>query len=411
MADQRSSSDDFAALLAEADAAGTTALNVGDVVRGTVIAIGQTTAFLAVGAKGEAMIDLAEFRDPQSGELAVAVGDTVEATIVDDGSRSGSIVLRRTAGRGGHLSAEIEQALAHQIPVEGVVTAENKGGYEVQIGSVRAFCPGSQIDRRRGEPAQYVGQRLRFLVTRVESGGRNIVVSRRQLLEHEAAAQAADTLARLEVGATVSGTVTSLRDFGAFVDLGGIDGLIHISELGHGRVKHPSDVLAIGQQVEAQVLKIERPADEATGGRLQIGLSLRALAPDPWSTARERFPVGALVRGTVDKLEPFGAFVTLAPGLTGLVHVGKIALDRRIAHPRQVLSVGQEVEVTVLAVDPAQRRISLSLIEHAKSQRDAAQQRDHDEAQSLVAETNERRSLGTFADLLARSTAKRPPRG
>jgi len=410
MADQRSSSDDFAALLAEADAAAAARLNVGDVVRGTVIAIGQTTAFLAVGAKGEAMIDLAEFRDPQSGELKLAVGDSVEATIIDDGSRSGSIVLRRTAGRGGHVSAEIEQALAHQIPVEGVVSAENKGGYDVQIGSVRAFCPGSQIDRRRGEPSQYVGQRLRFLVTRVEGGGRNIVVSRRQLLENEAAAQATETLARLEVGATVTGVVTSLREFGAFVDLGGIDGLIHISELGHGRVEHPGDVLAVGQQVEAQVTKIERPADDA-GGRPQIGLSLRALAPDPWSTARERFPVGALVQGTVRKLEPFGAFVTLAPGLDGLVHVGKIALDRRIAHPRQVLSIGQEIQVTVLAVDPEQHRISLSLIEHAKGQRDAAQRRERDETDSLVAQTNERRSLGTFADLLARGTAKRPPRG
>ncbi len=408
MADQ--GSDDFAALLAETDAAAAQ-LTIGDVVRGTVIAIGQTTAFLAVGAKGEAMIDLAEFRDPQSGELALAVGDTVEATVIDDGSRSGSIVLRRTAGRGGHMSAEIEQALAHQIPVEGVVTAENKGGYEVQIGSVRAFCPGSQIDRRRGEPAQYVGQRLRFLVTRVEAGGRNVVVSRRQLLEHEAAVLAAETLARLEVGTTVTGTVTSLRDFGAFVDLGGVEGLIHISELGHGHVKHPGDVLAVGQQVEAQVLKIERPAGDTGGGRPQIGLSLRALEPDPWSTARERFPVGALVRGTVRKLESFGAFVTLAPGLDGLVHVGKIALDRRIAHPRQVLSIGQEVEVTVLAVDPAQRRISLSLVEQAKGQRDAAQQRERNETESLVAETNAPRSLGTFADLLARSSAKRPPRG
>jgi small subunit ribosomal protein S1 len=252
MADQ--DEEDFAALLAASERAQTRArrITAGDVVRGRVIAVGASTAFVAIGGAAEAAIDLAEFRDPATGAVQLRDGDEIEATVVDDGSRSGSIVLKRVAGRGGHLPGELEQAFAHGIAIEGVVSAENKGGYDVQIGGVRAFCPGSQIDRRRGEAAAYVGQRLRFRITRLDAGGRNVVVSRRQLLDEEAAAQAAEVWAGLRQGAVVSGRVTSLRDFGAFVDIGGVDGLIHVSELGHARAAHPSEVLAVGQLVEAR---------------------------------------------------------------------------------------------------------------------------------------------------------------
>src|SRR5262245_50949841 len=246
--------EDFAALFAESEKARPRERRpgVGDVVRGRVIAVSASAVFVAVGDKAEATIDLSEFRDPATGEAQIREGDEIEATVVDDGSRSGSIVLKRVAGRGGHVPGELEQAYAHGIAIEGLVTGENKGGYDVQIGSVRAFCPGSQIDRRRTEGAQYVGQRFAFRVTKLEAGGRNVVVSRRQLLEEEAATQARAVWAELRMGATVAGTVTSLRDFGAFVDLGGVDGLIHVSELGHGRAAHPSEVLQVGQRVEAQ---------------------------------------------------------------------------------------------------------------------------------------------------------------
>lgn len=396
-----SSEEDFAALLAASEATGAQRKQIaaGEVVRGRVIAIGQATAFVAIGGKGEAIIDVAEFRDPASGELRLAVGDLLEATVIDDGQRSGAVVLKRTLGRGGHLPAELEQAMAHKIPVEGVVTAENKGGFEVQLGAVRAFCPGSQIDRRRpGErapAAQYIGQRFLFRVTKIESNGRNVVVSRRELLEEEAAAQAAQTWERLHVGAVVRGRVTNIRDFGAFVDLGGVEGLIHVSQLGYGRLK-PGDVLQIGQEIETQVLKIE----DAETGRRQVALSLKALTPDPWTTARERFPVGSTVRGVVRRVEPFGAFVELAPGLDGLVHISKITLDRRLSHARQAVSIGQEVAVTVLAVEPEKRRISLSMVEQAREARDAAVAAERAEEQAKVAETNQRRTLGTFADLL-----------
>jgi small subunit ribosomal protein S1 len=400
--------DDFAALFAASEtAAGGLGVAVGELISGRVVAIGRTTAFVTVGAKGEAEIDLAEFRDPITGALTLAVGDRIEGTVVDDGRTSGSIVLKQTLGRGAHLPAELEQALQHGIAVEGVVTGENKGGFEVQIGGARAFCPGSQIDLRRGErrpAAQYIGQRLRFRVTRIEAGGRNVVVSRRQLLEQEASEHAAETWSRLELGAVVSGTVTSVRDFGAFVDVGGVEALIHITELGYGRVTHPSDVLSEGQVVEAQVIKLEVPAEGARG---QVALSLKALARDPWETVAEKFPVGTTVRGTVRRLEAFGAFVEIAPGCDGLVHVSKLALDRRISHPRQVVSPGDEVEVTVLAVDPTQRRLSLSMIESVRAAQEAAQTRDRADEQAMLAKENTARSLGTFADLLAGSKNKR----
>src|SRR5437016_4050302 len=397
-----SDDEDFAALFAASEGARPRErrLATGDVVRGNVIAVGATTAFIAVGGKAEATIELAEFRDPATGEVRLHEGDEIEATVVDDGRRSGSIVLKRVAGRGGHVPGELEQAFAHGIAVEGLVSGENKGGYDVQIGTVRAFCPGSQIDRRRTQGAQYVGQRFRFRITKLESGGRNLVVSRRQLLAEEAAVRAAAVEAELRVGAVVAGTVTSLRDFGAFVDLGGVDGLIHVSELRHGRASHPSEVLQVGQRVEAQVVKLE---PDPKGGRGRVGLSLRALAPDPWVTAAERFPVGASVCGTVRRLEQFGAFVELAPGIDGLVHVSRLALDRRVSHPRQIVSIGDTVEVTVVELDLAKRRIGLSMVERTKQAKDGAEAEERRDTEKVLARSSEKPSLGTLADLLGKS--------
>lgn len=400
------SGEDFATLFAASEAQSQRQrVAVGDLVVGRVIAIGQSSAFVAIGGKGDATIDLVEFRDPASGEVHLAVGDQIEATVVDDGSRSGAVVLKRMFGRGGHLSAELEQALAHKIPVEGVVTGEVKGGFEVQIGSTRAFCPGSQIDRRRGGErvpgAQYIGQRFPFRIIKIESGGRNVVVSRRDLLEEEAKAEAAKTWEQIQVGAVLSGRVSSVREFGAFVDLGGVEGMIHVSQLGYGRVKHPGDALQVGQQVEVQVIKVEDVADKP--GRKQIGLSMKSLAVDPWSQARQNFPVGHTGPGVVRRLEPFGAFVEVAPGLEGLVHISKITLDRRLSHARQELSVGQNVEVTVVGIDEAQRRMALSMVEQAKTQRDNEMAAERREQDALVAKNNQRTSFGSLGDLLSRS--------
>jgi len=398
--------EDFASLLAASEQPNRRErpISAGDVVRGRVIAVGASTAFVAVGGKAEAGIDVNEFRDPDTGEVRLKEGDEIEATVVDDGTRSGSIVLKRVAGRGGHVPGELQQAFANGIPVEGLVAGENKGGFDVQLGSVRAFCPASQIDRRRGEAAQYLGQRFRFRITKLDANARNVVVSRRQLLEDEAAAQAATTWAELREGAVVTGTVMSLREFGAFVDLGGVEGLIHVSELGHVRVSHPAEVLQVGQRVEAKVVKLE-PGTGGNPGR--IGLSLRALAPDPWDDVRARFPVGTTVRGTVRRLEQFGAFVELIPGIDGLVHVSRMVLDRRISHPRQVVSIEDEVEVTVVDIDPEKRRIGLSMVESAKRAKDATELDERRDTESHLAKPGEGQALGTFADLLARSRRKR----
>jgi small subunit ribosomal protein S1 len=395
--------EDFAALFAASEAHAPKTerrVRTGDHVRGRVIAVGAETAFVAIGGKAEAVINLAEFRDPETGEMRLAIGDQVEATVTDDGSRSGSIVLKKTLGRGGHVPGELEQALAHGIAVEGTVTGQNKGGFDVQIVGQRAFCPASQIDLRRHDPAQYVGKRFSFRVTKIEGHGRNIVVSRRQLLEEESAKLAEATWERVNVGATVQGTVTSIRDFGAFVDLGGVEGLVHVSELGHGRSRHPSELLKVGDTVEAQVVKIE--PDPKTGQK-RIGLSLRALAPDPWATAAAQFPVGATVRGKVRKLEAFGAFVELAPGIDGLVHVSRMVADRRISHPKQAAAVGDEVDVTVISVEPEQRRLALSMVETARREQDAAASADRREEADTLAKVNQPRGLGTFGELLRRS--------
>jgi small subunit ribosomal protein S1 len=401
--------DDFAALFAasEAERPAQARAKTGDTVQGNVIAVGPDNAFVAIGGKAEAVISLAEFRDPTTGEISLAIGDAITATVTDDGSRSGSIVLKRTLGRGGRVPGELEEAREHGLAIEGVVTGQNKGGFDVQIAGVRAFCPASQIDLRRADPAQYIGQRLQFRVTQISAGGRNVVVARRPLLEEEAAAQAASIWERLQVGATVRGKVTSLRDFGAFVDLGGVEGLIHVTELGYGRSQRPSDVLQPGQEVEAQIVKLE-PA--GAGGRGRISLSLRALATDPWTTAADQFPVGTTTRGTVRRLEPFGAFVELAPGVDGLVHVSRLSLTGRVAHPRNVVQVGQEVDVTVVGVELDKRRIALSMVETAKRERDqaeAAQKRE--ERETIAAKLGETRGLGTLGELLAAS-AKKPKR-
>jgi small subunit ribosomal protein S1 len=195
----------------------------------------------------------------------------------------------------------------------------------------------------------------------------------------------------------LDGTVRSIRDFGAFVDLGGVDGMIHISELAYQRVKHPDELLSIGQSVRVQVLRV---GDADKDGRRQIALSLRALAEDPWSTLESRFPVGSTVSGTVTRVEAYGAFVELTPGLEGLVHISKMSLDRRLNHARQAATPGQTVDVTVLAIDTAERRVSLSMVEEVRRARDNEEAVERQEHERVMSEQGKGQSLGTFADLL-----------
>jgi small subunit ribosomal protein S1 len=384
--------NDFAALLEEYDSQGR-GPRVGDVVIGKVVSVAADAVFVDLGGKSEGMLEMDQVTDAE-GNVEVKMGDSVEARVVDLGGRTGCITLRRHLGKGPDAKDELQQAFDHQMPVEGVVMATNKGGFEVQIAGLRAFCPVSQIDTRFVEhPEEFVNQRFQFRITKFEGGKRpNVIVSRRALLEEEAAATAAELRGHLAVGLVLSGQVSSIKDYGAFVDIGGIEGMLHISELGHSRVTHPSDVLVEGQKLEVQIIKIEKTGDARRPEK--IGLSLKSMEKDPWNDVADQFPAGTKTTGTVMRTEAFGAFVEIAPGIEGLVHISEIAAGRRIKHPREVVEIGARVEVSVLSVEAGQRRISLSM---------AAVSREHSEAEereNIERHAPKSEGLGTFADLL-----------
>ena len=389
----------FADMLAEYDDVAPTAKRtpqVGKTVSGQVVAITPETFFVDVGAKTEAVMDRDQLTDDE-GQLTVEMGSTVTARVAE--AREGSIVLRIRMGRGADPSVELAQAQAHGIPVTGTVAAVNKGGVEVEVMGLRAFCPISQLEARYVEdPAEYLGRKLEFRVTRHEAGrgGKaNIVLSRRALLEEEAAKRSAELRASLEVEAVISGTVTRMKDYGVFVDLGGVEGMLHISELGFGHVDHPSEVLSEGQAVQVKILKIEPSEDPKRPDR--ISLSLKALQDDPWDVAVRELSVGQRLKGKVARTQPFGAFVSLPQGIEGLVHVSQLVTDRRVAHAKEVVSVGDEVVVSVLEIDAERHRVALSITAAAQ---------DAEAAQAAAYRPASQGSMGTFADLMKQKLKK-----
>lgn len=333
---------------------------IGERVTGTIFQLGADTAFLTLGGRTEAMIDLRELKDDE-GILRFGVGDTVEAHVVEAGAKG--VILSRTLSKGSASLAMLAEARAGGMPVEGLVLAVNKGGFEVAVGDARAFVPLSQMDLRFVEkPDQYIGERLRFRVTEVRE--RNVVLSRRALLEDEQKALAAETRKALAGGKVLQGRVTGVRDFGVFVDLGGVEGLVPLSELSHARVAHPSEVASVGDTVEVEVLRIEPPhpnSPDKAKHKERITLSMRARQEDPWKAFAAGLKDGDRLHGKVVRLQPFGAFIELRPGVDGLIHISAMS-ERRIAHPRDVLKVGQTVEVAVEKVDPAEKRIGLRLV-------------------------------------------------
>jgi small subunit ribosomal protein S1 len=395
-----SDDEDFAAMFAAEEArAGKAARKrprPGDQVAGRVISIGKEAVFVDLGGKAEGLIHRGEVTD-KDGKLVVAVGDTVEARVVDDAG--GAITLRVKITRGPEARAELVQAAELGIPVDGTITEVVKGGVVVDVAGVRGFCPASQLDARFVEDlAVFVGRRHTFQITRYEPGPRgNLVLSRRALVEAENEKRAAATRAMLVVGATIEGVVVGFKPFGAFVDLGGVEGMLHVSELSHTRVARPEDVLAIGQKVTVQILKIEAPERGDKGDRKgeRIALSLKAMAADPWLDATKHLAEGMHVTGVVTRLQPFGAFVEIAPGVEGLVHVSELGAGKRVNHPREVVAVGQTVQAAVLAIDVDKRRLSLSLAAAARDQATAA-----DAAAVAHVQAQAPQKLGTFADLL-----------
>jgi len=390
--------DDFASMFAEFErkekaASSDRTARVGDLVRGRIVRIGQDSAVVEIaGGAIEGMVDLDQLRDDGGGMVA-HVGDEIEARVVETMGKEGCVVLRRTVARGPEAKAELAQAAQLGLAVDGTIVAVNKGGVEVLVAGVRGFCPISQLENRHvADAAPYVGRKLSFKVTRYDTDrrGTNLVLSRRALLEEEARAQAEKIRSKLVVGAVLPGVVANIKDFGAFIDLGGVQGMLPAKELGFSRNERPSDVLAVGQRLDVQIIKIEKTNDAKRPER--ISLSLKSMAKDPWDDVRDRFPSGTQVAGKVVRVEPFGAFVELAPGIEGLVHTSELAGGKPLRHAREICKPGDTLTVTVLALDYERRRISLGAGERA----DVVTQEDYAAARAVAGPGR----LGTLGDLL-----------
>jgi small subunit ribosomal protein S1 len=325
----------------------------GEVVKGTVVKVTPTEVVVDVGFKSEGIIPIEEFID-ETGQIAAQPGDTVDVLLERTEDRDGHIVLSREKAEKMKIWDEVEKAYQDRKVVIGRVIERIKGGLAVDIG-VRAFLPGSQIDVRPVRNLDALrGQELRMRVIKVNKKRGNIVLSRKVLLEEENAEKKKVTLDTLAEGKTLRGTVKNLTDYGAFIDLGGIDGLLHITDMSWGRVTHPSEVVHVGAEIDVIVLKYD-------AGTERVSLGHKQLVPDPWSNVIERYPVGIRVTGKVVSLTDYGAFIELEPGVEGLIHVSEMTWSKRVKHPSKILNVGDGVEAMVLGVDPGGRRISLGL--------------------------------------------------
>lgn len=350
--DFKTSRDEFAALLDEQFGA-TTRLE-GTVVRGTVVAIDGEVALVDVGLKSEGRIPLKEFA-PHGQTPEVKVGDVVEVYVERFENRSGEIVLSRDKARREESWNRLERAFNEQGKVEGQIFGRVKGGFAVDLGGAVAFLPGSQVDIR---PVRDIGHLLNkpepFQILKMDRRRGNIVVSRRAVLEESRAEQRNELLASLKEGQILEGVVKNITDYGAFVDLGGLDGLLHVTDISWRRVNHPADVLQVGQTVKVQVIRFNRETQ-------RISLGMKQLEADPWEGIELKYPVNTKFKGRVTNITDYGAFVELEPGVEGLVHVSEMSWTKKNVHPGKIVSTSQEVEVMVLEVDPEKRRISLGL--------------------------------------------------
>ncbi|MFT5233148.1 MAG: small subunit ribosomal protein S1 [Candidatus Krumholzibacteriia bacterium] len=346
-------SGEFAAMLAAEGTSGPEVGKVGEKVSGTIIQIGEMDAFVDCGLRNELAIALNELQD-DDGELTYKIGDQVSGHISQgpDGLKLSISLNLRDAGQDA-----LQTACDSGTPVNGKVGETNKGGFAIDLGGVRAFCPYSQIDVRRvDDPTEYVGRSFDFKVLEISNHGKNVVVSRRALLQADRENQATETRKNISLDDALEGVVTRLVPFGAFVDIGGIEGLVHISQISHQRLGDPSEALKEGQTVQVKVLEIK----DLGGGRSErISLSIKALASDPWPAAAGDLASGNEVQGQVTRLVDFGVFVELKPGIEGLIHISELA-NRRIIHPREVLNEGDKLTVRIVEVDLSRRRISLS---------------------------------------------------
>jgi small subunit ribosomal protein S1 len=366
----------------------------GDTVSGIVTKISKATVFVDLAGKSEGFAEIQEFQD-ENGNLTIKQGDQVEMRVAS--TRDGIHLTKGIKIQGAASLDILREAQQNLIPVEGRVSGVVKGGFEIEISGIRAFCPLSQIDITFCEkPEEHVGARYAFRIIEIKEKGRNIVVSRRGLLEEEREEKSKETLERLKPDLECEGKVTKLAGFGVFVDIGGVEGMVHISEISHVRINHPSEILKTGQQVKVKVLKIESGKE----GRPRVSLSIKALEPDSWEKGLG-FEEGDIVCGKVSRVTDFGAFVEVAPGVDGLVHISEISYDR-ISHPSRFLHEGDRVDVLVMGIDREKRRISLSIKEAITKRKVAEEGLDQvrlEVGQVLKGIVEESKSYGVFVRL------------
>lgn len=391
----------FAQMFDESSAKPTT-FEAGQKVSATVVRISKEWVFIDLGGKSEGYFALNEVVGPD-GEVTIKDGDQITAYFL--GSGKGGMQFTTKLGKGSEANAHLEQAFQGGIPVEGLVEKEIKGGYAVKIaGSSRAFCPFSQIGMGRIDSELVVGQNLAFRIIEFGENGRNIIVSHRSILEEERKINAERLRESLTEGAVVSGVVTSIRNFGAFVDIGGIEGLLPVSEIAWGHISDINERLRVGQRLDVVILKLDWEKE-------RFSFSLKNAQPDPWSMVTVTYPEGSVHLARIARLTNFGAFATLGEGIDGLLHISALGRGRRINHPREVVQEGQEIEVRIDAINLDERRISLSLAATAEAQEPSAEGKGQDvdkenrqEFKHYLQEklgSSKKDSMGTLGDLLA----------
>jgi small subunit ribosomal protein S1 len=346
------SREDFAKMLEESFAQGSP--QEGAVVKGTVVAIEKDLAVIDVGAKTEGRVALREFTGPGR-QADIKVGDTVEVYLERVENALGEAVLSRDKARREESWGKLEKAFNNNEKVQGVIFNQVKGGFTVDLDGAVAFLPRSQVDIRPiRDVSPLMNQPQPFQILKMDRRRGNIVVSRRTVLEETRAEQRQELVQNLEEGQVIDGVVKNITDYGAFVDLGGIDGLLHVTDIAWRRVNHPTEVLNIGQQVKVKIIKINHETH-------RISLGMKQLQDDPWQGIEAKYPIGARFKGRVTNITDYGAFVELEPGIEGLIHVSEMSWTKKNVHPGKIVSTSQEVDVQVLEVDPVKRRISLGL--------------------------------------------------
>jgi small subunit ribosomal protein S1 len=347
--------EDFAAMFeASLKEGGRTGLvKEGEVIKGTVIRVTAEFAIVDIGYKSEGQVAIAEFTSPK-GEIGVKIGDSVDVYLESRENDTGMVVLSKEKADKMRIWDEIEAAVNEDKIIKGTITGRVKGGLQVDIG-VKAFLPGSQVDIRPVRNLdQFLAKEFEFKVIKFNPKRGNIVLSRRVLLEKQREEQKKETLKNLKEGAIMKGVVKNLTDYGAFIDLGGIDGLLHITDMSWGRVGHPSEMFNVGDEVKVVVLKYDQGAE-------RVSLGLKQIQEDPWHRADEKYPVGTRVKGKAVSLTDYGAFIELEQGVEGLVHVSEMTWNKRVKHPSKMMEIGTEVEAVVLDIDPKAKRIALGM--------------------------------------------------